>query len=112
MTFDLGGVDFNGLEMLQGFTGADVASFWNTLNVDPPYATSSHGQPMSRQVSIPGQHTPQSASGSVTGPRPSAWTYQSPPTGMDHTGVGADFWSQVAGGSFNWAADPSVPFKI
>lgn len=34
-SIDPGSLSFDGLEMLQGFTGASAASFWNTLTNDP-----------------------------------------------------------------------------
>ena len=119
MTFDIGGVDFNGLEMLQGFTGADLTSFWNTLASDPFMPNTRQSPP----IAISDRNTPRPGSGPGTGPglSPSTWTFQNSPMGMGGSGSGsgvgvaggeAEFWNQVAGESFDWAADPSMPFNI
>ncbi|ODN81564.1 hypothetical protein L202_01979 [Cryptococcus amylolentus CBS 6039] len=159
MSFDLGGVNFEGLELLQGFSGG-AAGFWNTFSyVDGTYPSASgradSGQssaPMSASASTSGQYmpsgeqlTPGSASGS--GVSPSAWQgqgqgqfLQTPGGGSyvnqgegyvssDQTGQGqgghqvqaqaqaeaqgqAAFWEQVTGSTFDWQADPNVPFNI
>ncbi|WWD19542.1 hypothetical protein CI109_104003 [Kwoniella shandongensis] len=136
MTFDLGGVTFDGLELLQGF-GDGASNFWNnitftgdgTATYPPMQNTSAQGQVFS------GQNTPNSASGS--GPSPSSWQAQTqvqatstsgqvqqqqqqPQQQQQYGGVQqtgdidqfADFWGQVAGNTFDWQADPSVPFNI
>lgn len=108
-TFDVGGVTFDGLEMLQGFTGADASSFWSTLTSDH-LASLTPGTTNQAPFLVSGQNTPSSQ---VSGPSPGPWAYANGNgLGMDTTGTGADFWSQVAGGSFDWQADPSVPFNI
>ena len=114
--FDVGGVTFDGLEMLQGFnTNTDATQFWNSF-ISPT------GQ---ANYVISGQTTPNSS-----GPSPKAWQVnqgnqanqgnqitQTPnsvaisPGGL-MSGSGADFWSQLAPGGFDWGADPNVPFNI
>lgn len=96
--FDIGGVTFDGLEMLQGFQGVDPANIWSTLGDTFIQTPTMH--PLS------GQGTPNSGQG----PSPGGWGFP-PQTGV--MGLeGTDLWSQVAGGSFDWQADPSVPFNI
>lgn len=99
--FDVGGVTFDGLEMLQGFQGVDPANIWSTLGdtfIQTPNTNMVH------QSS--GQGTPTSAQN----PSPGGWGFAPQTTGMGLEGT--DLWSQVAGGSFDWQADPSVPFNI
>ncbi len=107
MTFDVGGVEFNGLDMLQGFTGTDLTSFWSTFNLGPSFNPQSEPIP---QAPISTHTTLNSAAG--TGPSPNAWVYPTGTTGPDGSGMNSDFWSQIAGGTFDWGADPSVPFNI
>jgi len=107
-SFDIGGVDFNGLDMLQGFTGADLASFWNTFHVEAPL--SSQIPPTS--LSMSRQNTPSSVPGNASGSSPGTWAFQSPSAAVDGSGTDAEFWSQVTGSTFDWGADPSVPFNI
>jgi hypothetical protein len=96
--FDIGGVTFDGLEMLQGFQGVDPANIWSTLG-DTFIQTPAVVNPNS------GNGTPNSAQG----PSPGGWAFQQ----QGNLGFeGTDLWSQVAGGSFDWQADPSVPFNI
>jgi hypothetical protein len=95
--FDIGGVTFDGLEMLQGFQGVDPANIWSTLGdtfIQTPAVVNTHS----------GNGTPNSAQG----PSPGGWAFQQGNLGFE----GTDLWSQVAGGSFDWQADPSVPFNI
>ena len=123
--FDVGGVTFDGLEMLQGFDFSSLAagdtSFWNS------FISPSAGN----QYVMSGQNTPGSGSGS--GPSPSGWTVQGDLAGQRPStanaagmagggmgvnnnslapGSGLDFWSQVAPSGYDWAADPNVPFSI
>lgn len=114
--FDIGGVTFDGLEMLQGFDfNAESTSFWNTF-ISPTaggrYAPS-------------GNTTPGSGGG---GPSPSGWNNQPAQqmgSGSNSTedvlrGLGGvaggnnvgGFWDQVAPSGYDWGADPSVPFNI
>lgn len=97
--FDVGGVTFDGLEMLQGFQGVDPANIWSTLG-------DTFIQTPNLVHTTSGQGTPNSAQG----PSPGGWSFaqQNGVMGME----GTDLWSQVAGGSFDWQADPSVPFNI
>lgn len=105
MGFDIGGVDFSGLDMLQGFSGTDVASFWDALNIDSTVSLQSE---VPNQTAVPLHNV--LTTGSV--PSPNGWPYSLTPSAQDSSGLNADFWSQVAGGSFDWAADPAVPFNI
>lgn len=97
--FDVGGVTFDGLEMLQGFQGVDPANIWSTLG-DTFIQTPNLVHPTS------GQGTPNSAQG----PSPGGWSFAQQTGGLGMEGT--DLWSQVNGGSFDWQADPSVPFNI
>ena len=114
--FDIGGVTFDGLEMLQGFdfTTADATSFWNSF-VSPTaannYVMSGHSTPNSGQGSGPspnnnwqvgGEHASGGMGGTGTATANPATTH----------GGGTDFWSQVAPSGYDWAADPNVPFNI
>lgn len=129
--FDIGGVTFDGLEMLQGFdfgsTNNGDAGFWNSF-ISPTAGG---------QFALSGQSTP------ASGPSPSGWVVEqnrmgsgsggvggiasgqsgangagsgTAIAGMTGTGImaghGMDFWSQVAPGGYDWAADPNVPFNI
>ena len=127
--FDVGGVTFDGLEMLQGFDFSSLAagdtSFWNSF-ISPTAANQYH---------MSGHNTP--GSGSGNGPSPSGWGVQgdlarsgtgtgnAAAPGMPGAGAaggmginslapgsGLDFWSQVAPSGYDWAADPNVPFNI
>jgi hypothetical protein len=158
--FDVGGMTFDGLEMLQGFTG-DVASLWTALaaeqwlNTSPaPTGGGTTGVGPVPGFSYSGQNTPNSNAGSgsggqpTTNPSPGAWQFTGAAAstgtatgngngnGTTGTGTGTgtatgngvsglspvnglsggfdlnDFWSQVNGGSFDWQADPAVPFNI
>ncbi|ORY26678.1 fungal-specific transcription factor domain-domain-containing protein [Naematelia encephala] len=145
--FDVGGVTFDVDMLLQGFTGADAASFWNTLTNDisttttlpmtqqnqphqhqhqhqhqqqhqhPQHSQHSqqHHQQQQQTFLHSGQNTPNSAPDS-TGVSPGNWTYQNPlpagTAGGEGGGASADLWSQVAGTSFNWEAEPIVPFNV
>ncbi|WVQ73053.1 hypothetical protein IAR50_002616 [Cryptococcus sp. DSM 104548] len=153
MSFDLGGVNFEGLELLQGFSGG-AAGFWNTFAyMDGAYPAQAGGSgsgpssaPMSASASASGHYVPsgeQLTPGSTTGSgmSPSAWqgqgqgqSLQTPGGGgyvnhgegyvpADQTGQGqgqggnqgqaqAAFWEQVTGSTFDWQADPNVPFNI
>lgn len=156
-SFDLGGVTFDGLEMLQGFSGMDTASIWQAMSAafltDPqptPGATTSYLHPSNHS-------TPASMSGSVSGSATANAGTMQPPTTPGHAqgglvqpvagqgaptplwqhgasgnggagwympvqsgrvsggeanGPGDGEWSQVAGNSFDWGADPTVPFNI
>lgn len=97
--FDIGGVTFDGLEMLQGFQGVDPANIWSTLG-------DSFTQTPNMVQQTSGQGTPNSAQN----PSPGGWSFAQQTGGMGLEGT--DLWSQVAGGSFDWQADPSVPFNI
>jgi len=134
--FDIGGVTFDGLEMLQGFDfgGNNTdAGFWNSF-ISPTAGG---------QYVLSGQSTP------ASGPSPSGWVVEQNrmggsgasasgaaggvggggasgaggmPSGQGiggnaggmgiGVGNGMDFWSQVAPGGYDWAADPNVPFNI
>jgi hypothetical protein len=97
--FDVGGVTFDGLEMLQGFQGVDPANIWSTLGdtfIQTPIVTQNNNNS--------GNGTPNSG----IGPSPGGWSFSQNGMGLE----GTDLWSQVAGGSFDWQADPSVPFNI
>ncbi|WVQ84324.1 hypothetical protein IAT38_006476 [Cryptococcus sp. DSM 104549] len=138
-TFDLGGVTFDALDLLQGF-GDGASTFWNnfTFQLENGYpsggGTGSTGGGTGHQM-FSGHSTPNSTSGS--GPSPSNWqgmaamqaqpqgqgggvgagVYgaqgQSAASGPGQVGAGmAEFWEQVAGNSFDWQADPNVPFNI
>jgi hypothetical protein len=96
--FDVGGVTFDGLEMLQGFQGVDPANIWSTLG-DTFIQT-----PIVNQSTQSGNGTPTSGHN----PSPGGWSFSQNGIGME----GTDLWSQVAGGSFDWQADPNVPFNI
>ncbi|KAK8853127.1 hypothetical protein IAR55_003828 [Kwoniella newhampshirensis] len=129
MTFDLGGVNFDGLELLQGF-GDGAVNFWNniTFTGDGTYSAATNPIQASTQGQIfSGQTTPNSTGGS--GPSPSSWQAQAQvqaqgqgPTSGSVQQYGlqqtpdidqfADFWGQVAGNTFDWQADPNVPFNI
>lgn len=124
--FDVGGVNFNGLEMLQGFTGVGAAShFWASL-VSDPSETNLHAGPGARDGYGP-QHFTLSGQGTPTsgqGVSPSSWQQPTSSSGqlnpaltgdigeIAHTSEGIEFWSQVAGSSFDWQADPNVPFSF
>lgn len=127
-TFDVGGVTFDGLEMLQGFTGIDPASIWGTLAdgfIQTPTPTPGAGTGNGTAFQS-AQGTPTSQSGSMsalpigtgTGPSPTtgngnlgtSWQYM--PTGTGNTGTGLEMWNQVSGGMFDWGSDPNVPFNI
>ena len=97
MTFDVGGVEFNGLDILQGFIGAGVGSLWNGFDVEPSYTTPSI--PVV-PVAMSQRNTLPSSPGRFSGPSTDTLTYQTVPLGVNGSGSGADFWSQVAGGSF------------
>ncbi|KAK4689854.1 hypothetical protein P7C73_g226, partial [Tremellales sp. Uapishka_1] len=104
-TFDVGGVTFDGLEMLQGFTGVEAAAnFWNTLATSSTGSEGFQTQPFTSQQGTPNSG-PASAGASGS---PSSWQYQPGPNPLDME----EFWNQVAGSSFDWQADPSVPFNI
>jgi len=97
--FDVGGVTFDGLEMLQGFQGVDPANIWSTLGdtfIQTPNIVN--------QNNNSGNGTPNSG----IGPSPGGWSFSQNGMGLE----GTDLWSQVAGGSFDWQADPNVPFNI
>jgi hypothetical protein len=142
MSFDVGGVTFDGLEMLQGFTGVEAAAnFWNSLT--PGYAVGGGGGlvadgagGMLEYAQMPGsahpsnngwvsaQGTPSSGAGGQAGYSPQAWAAGGSVQGGSGVGTvgpqgqgglqleSAEFWSQVAGNSFDWQADPAVPFNI
>jgi hypothetical protein len=97
--FDVGGVTFDGLEMLQGFQGVDPANIWSTLG-DTFIQTPN----LVNQQNGSGNGTPTSGHG----PSPGGWSFNQAGMGME----GTDLWSQVTGGSFDWQADPNVPFNI
>lgn len=120
--FDVAGINFDGLEMLQGFDFGTAE--WNSF-ISPTAAA---------QYVMSGQSTP----GSNSGPSPTGWNVQNvqdlsanqamglgngnshPPNrsptvtgngvGGNGSAGGFDFWSQVGG--YDWASDPSVPFNI
>ena len=116
--FDIQGINFDGLEMLQGFDFGTTD--WNSF-VSPTAAA---------QYVMSGHSTPQSGSG----PSPTSWNIQGKDVpanstmglnlgqghtssgqgvvGNNGTGGGFDFWSQVAPGGYDWASDPNVPFNI
>lgn len=121
--FDIGGVTFDGLEMLQGFDfgTTDSTNFWNSF-ISPTAGG---------QYVISGQSTPASGNG----PSPGSWQMQNTTNdhpmsggsgltpsagggimggqaGIGNSAFGADFWSQVAPGGYDWAADPNVPFNF
>ncbi|WWD03563.1 hypothetical protein V865_001617 [Kwoniella europaea PYCC6329] len=127
-SFDLGGVSFNPSELLQGFSdSASASNFWNQMtfiengnNNNHNNTTYGHGQ----QQVFSGQNTPNSNSGANTsGPSPGiipqaqsqnnngSVGYNTIP-GQGQVDPFAEFWAQVAGNSFDWQADPSVPFNI
>ncbi|OXM77362.1 hypothetical protein C364_04919 [Cryptococcus neoformans Bt63] len=144
MVFDLGGVTFDGLELLQGFSGG-ASDFWNNFNFSMDGAgydsTSGDSAPVTRigQQFLPsGQLTPDS-NGDGSRPSSSSWQGQLSRVvsqngqqyvhgqgqdgyngaGSRSGGVGtpnalgvATFWEQVTGSTFDWQADPNVPFNI
>ncbi|WVN84929.1 uncharacterized protein L203_100065 [Cryptococcus depauperatus CBS 7841] len=142
-TFDFGGVNFEGLELLQGF-GGGVSQFWNSLNyMDGGSTTAGNagtrgtGGYTSANLSA-GSSAPVTSTSSQFfseqltptsgGPSPGSWQglntglnngsatqgqggYQQ--DGIANVGPGvAAFWEQVVGGTFDWQADPNVPFNI
>ncbi|WVR07769.1 hypothetical protein IAU60_004812 [Kwoniella sp. DSM 27419] len=140
-SFDLGGVSFNPSELLQGF-GDSASSFWNNMTFTPGSGTGSAadahypaaasattgmtvGGAPTHPPGFSGHNTPNSAAGS--GPSPLGDGRQLQLTPQSQAGVGpnqhtpqpgdgtdpfSEFWAQVAGNSFDWQADPSVPFNI
>ena len=144
--FDIGGVTFDGLEMLQGFdfggngTNGD-AGFWNSF-ISPTaggqFVLSGQSTPASgpspgvwgveqnRMGGVGGgsggsgggiagmsQGQGQGASGIAAGGGASGGAGgQGGGMGMGMLAHGMDFWSQVAPGGYDWAADPNVPFNI
>lgn len=128
--FDVGGMNFDGLEMLNAFTSdawqapmtspMDVSKIPAAAQQSPSApqnqrmlssSSSVGGDPMGTQPSPVGgsAHSVTSASGSgwfTQGLGPSA---PSPAPGPSEL---AEMWAQIAGTSFDWQADPSVPFNI
>nr|XP_019044249.1 hypothetical protein I302_07532 [Kwoniella bestiolae CBS 10118]OCF23179.1 hypothetical protein I302_07532 [Kwoniella bestiolae CBS 10118] len=124
-SFDLGGVSFNPSELLQGFSdSASASNFWNQMT----FIEGNNGQTQTQnsynsaggqgQQVFSGQNTPNSAGGATSGPSPGIIPQNSGVGGYDtiptQGGVDpfAEFWAQVAGNTFDWQADPSVPFNI
>jgi hypothetical protein len=134
-------VDFDGLEMLQGFNN-DFASLWQTVIPDTSFNSNSmpsagpSQQPQMSLLSdagptigaVAGQgqtvpSTPNLAEGN------SGWVQSSPQVG---TGTGyamgqgqqgnefgvltdlgtSEFWSQIAAAGQDWGADPNLPFNF
>jgi hypothetical protein len=129
-TFDVNGVTFDGLDMLQGFTATDSSNFWETF-LNPQYLSSVANSPIVPQLPaqggnahLSGQNTPTSTPGIGHGPSPVSggigWNVNGNGNGLGEgmgmgLGVGMDgldFWSQVGEGRFDWGADPSVPFNV
>lgn len=131
--FDVSGMNFDGLEMLNAFTSdAWQAPLPSASPMDvtklPQQSPGANGPPNNRMLSSSsstGDPTPtlgaqpspvggsvqsvNSASGSgwfTHGLGPSA---PSPAPGPSEL---AEMWAQIAGTSFDWQADPSVPFNI
>lgn len=121
-TFDVGGVTFDGLDMLQGFTSNDSTNFWDSF-LNPQFIATPN---MSTLPQLPQggyipsiQSTPTSTPGVTAGMNMGngqgngevnsemGWNMGST-VGLD----GMEFWSQVGEGRFDWGADPSVPFNV
>ena len=106
--FDLGGVNFDGLELLQPFSGNahDSAAFFQGMfpefyPLQTPVPNQNQPMAMSSSQAYLGSMTPgQNSSGPVSA---------SP---VEQSTDPAEFWGQVAGGTFDWGADPNVPFVI
>jgi hypothetical protein len=125
MTFDIGGVTFDGLDMLQGFSASDPSNFWDTF-LQPQYTmTPNFPAPEVPQgvYHVSGQTTPISTPGIAQGLGQSHVLHNNAPGGdmswdggnIGGSGMGMDgleFWSQVGEGRFDWGADPSVPFNV
>nr|XP_019010220.1 uncharacterized protein I206_04688 [Kwoniella pini CBS 10737]OCF49001.1 hypothetical protein I206_04688 [Kwoniella pini CBS 10737] len=135
--FDLGGVTFNPSELLQGFSEPS-SNFWNQMTfVDNGNLNSNSSYNNQNQV-FSGQNTPNSTSGSGVSPGMIPQNQSNVLSSQQNTGITnnssgtgnssgsytpnsggvntldpfSEFWSQVAGNSFDWQADPSVPFNI
>ncbi|KGB77022.1 hypothetical protein I307_05976 [Cryptococcus deuterogattii 99/473] len=144
MVFDLEGVTFDGLELLQGFNG-DASNFWNNFNFDMDgagYGITSGGSALvtrAKQQFLPSGNLSPNSSGGSSRVSPTSWQGQLPPMigqngqpyvqgkeqdGYNCVGSGSDgvgtpsavgavaFWEQVTVSTFDWRADPNVPFNI
>lgn len=122
--FDVGGMTFDGLEMLNAFT----SDAWQQAPLVGPSTTSpltgvtpntgGPGQenkptmlsPATRMASGGVETTPTLSPHTATGAQAAPWQFhQSPGPGPAEL---AEIWSQIAGTTFDWQADPSVPFSI
>lgn len=144
MVFDLEGVTFDGLELLQGFNG-DASNFWNNFNFDMDgagYGITSGGSALvtrAKQQFLPSGNLSPNSSGGSSRVSPTSRQGQLPPMigqngqpyvqgkeqdGYNCVGSGSDgvgtpsavgavaFWEQVTVSTFDWRADPNVPFNI
>lgn len=127
--FDVGGMTFDGLEMLNAFT----SDAWQQAPLVGPSTTSpltgvtptqaAQGEnkppmmsPATRMASGGVETTPNlsphqaGAAGGAPGTGTAPWQFgQSPGPGPQEL---AEIWSQIAGTTFDWQADPNVPFSI
>lgn len=125
--FDVGGMTFDGLEMLNAFTsdawqGQVVGHNTSTspmtgvtpTGTAPGSAAGHESKPMlspaQRMASGEMQTTPTLSPHAATGANPWQQFGQSP--GGPVPPEIAEIWSQIAGSTFDWQADPSVPFSI
>jgi hypothetical protein len=127
--FDMGGMTFDGLEMLNAFTseawqGPIVGGNTNTstspmTGVTPtgtaPGSATGHESkpnmlsPAQRMTSGEVQTTPTL---SPHAPTANPWQQFGQSPGGPVPPEIAEIWSQIAGSTFDWQADPSVPFSI
>lgn len=143
--FDVGGMNFDGLEMLNAFTSdawnapmpTSVSPMGSAASSTPapggmpplkhhhsqtqtPNQTQQHRSPASRldptppSMAVP---SPQTATGTAgAAAAASAWFTQglgpAAPSPAPGPAELAEMWAQIAGTSFDWQADPNVPFQI
>ncbi|WOO79215.1 Cutinase transcription factor 1 alpha [Vanrija pseudolonga] len=134
--FDVGDMNFDGLEMLSGFTSNDPWNGETALAVPPQQTPQSQGgqgnhvSPNGPRMSFAsagssGPTPPMSSMINTTTPSPSVSTGTAPAQNQPSWFNGAtldqaqtptveisEMWAQIAGTSFDWEADPTVPFNI
>ncbi|GMK54623.1 hypothetical protein CspeluHIS016_0112090 [Cutaneotrichosporon spelunceum] len=118
--FDVGGMTFDGLEMLNAFTSEAWQGQIPTTSTSPmtgvtPTGTAGSGpdtKPMvspAQRVATEVQTTPGLSPHGAAG---NPWQQFGQSPGGPVPPEFAEIWSQIAGSTFDWQADPSVPFSI
>ncbi|BEI89241.1 uncharacterized protein CcaverHIS019_0206030 [Cutaneotrichosporon cavernicola] len=118
--FDVGGMTFDGLEMLNAFTSDAWQGQVPNTSTSPmtgvtPTGTAGSG-PESKPMVSPAQRMATEVQTTPTlsphGPTGNPWQQFGHSPGGPVPPEIAEIWSQIAGSTFDWQADPSVPFNI